>query len=868
MNSVVSAAEVRPFRQTRADAPVWLFTGAVAIAAAAVWALCLGGGVPGESWLPWWGLAAAFYLAEAWPVHLHFRKQAHTLSPNEVGLVLGLFFATPAALLAGQVIGAALALALHRRQKPVKLLFNVVEQALCSGIALLLFRSLAGAGDPRLWAAALVAVTAANIAGVLLVSAVIAAAERTRVVPQLGSTFLISLVGTLTIACLALVGVALVQSRPYALGLLALPAAACGFAFRGYMQQREQREYVDFLYESMRVTQGAPEMGLAVGQLLLAARRLLRAEYSEILLLTRMPEEGVRRSVSGGADDALMRAEGLTPATDDAVRHVSSTDRALLLPRRREPGPLDELLSSRGLRDAVVGALRGDEGVFGLLLVGGRVGDVTTFDENDRTLFETFASHASVLLQNGRLEESLAQVTELQEELRHQAYHDALTGLPNRALFTERVAEAVARHAADETCRAVLFLDLDRFKTVNDSWGHAAGDELLVQVAERIRDATRPHDTPARLGGDEFGVLLEDTDVEGAEHATERILDALDEPFWLSGRETHVRASIGIAVTGEHAATAEELLSNADTSMYVAKEEHRRHATYEPRLHDRLHHRQEVALELERALAGDEIVVHFQPVVSLVDGTLEAFEALARWKHPERGLVSPSEFLSVAEESGLIVEIGAQVLDQALRHARGWRNVTPAAEQLGLWVNLAPNEFANESLVEDLALALARTGFDAQRLTVEITESSVMRDEQNALKAMHRLRELGVALSIDDFGTGYSSLSRLAEFPIQLLKIPKTFVDPLAEAHAETSFIDAILRLASSLGIVTVAEGIEHPAQALRLRSLGGELGQGFLFGEPLTPDAAERFLRRGIGTTGSFDAVWVPEPRVVEHAS
>ena len=836
----------RPTSRLRGPAVVWLLTMAIAAAAGLVWrnGLVLGR-APVGVWLPLWGIALAFYVAEAWPIHVHFRKQAHTLSMTEIGLVFGLFFATPAALFTGQIVGAGLALLVHRRQKPVKLVFNLAEQSLCTGLALLLFRALAGGGGGRLWIAALVAVAVAHLLGVLLVSGAIAAAERTRpAARQLQKTVGLSLVGSFATTCLALVGVALEESRPVGLLFLAFPVGMCLFAFRGYMQQRLQRDYVEFLYESMRAAQGAPEMGLAIGQLLLSAQRLLRADYAELILFTRTAEEPVLCSTSGPAGQTLMRPDALSPATDEAILRVSAAEHAILLPRKRERTDFDGFLAARDLEDGVVGVLRGDDGVFGLLAVGGRVGDVTEFDENDRVLFEMFTSHAGVLLQNGRLEQSLAHVTELQEQLRHQAYHDTLTGLPNRALFTTRVTEAVESAAIDNASRAVLFLDLDDFKFVNDSWGHAAGDEMLMQVAERLRSATRPGDTPARLAGDEFGVLLANASAEDAEHVAERIRAALAEPVWLGGRETSLHASIGIALTGKHAVTAEELLRNADIAMYVAKGDERSHyAIYEPRFHQRLRERQECAAELRRALEHDEIVVHYQPVVSLETGAIEAFEALARWEHPERGLLGPDEFLGVAEESGVIVDLGAAVMRKALRQVKDWQETAPDAAQVGLWVNFAPGELTNERLVEDLAFALSRFRFDPRKLTVEITEGSVMRDEHNGLKAMHHLRDLGVALSIDDFGTGYSSLSRLAEFPIQLLKIPKTFVDPLAGDAADTSFIDAILRLADSLGIDTVAEGIEHAAQARRLRDLGCQLGQGYVFSEPLTAAEAQRLL-------------------------
>ena len=865
---VATAGRALSLRQLRGPAAVWLLTAAMAATAGLVWRedLVLGratGLGDARVWLPWWGIAAAFYVAEAWPVHVHFRKQAHTLSVTEIGLVFGLFFASPAALFAGQIVGAGLALAVNRRQRPVKLAFNLAEQSLCTGLALVVFGALAGGGGGRLWVAALVAVGGAHVVGVVLVSAVIAVAERTRLlVSQVLDTLGLSLAGSLATACLGLVGVSLEESQPLGLLLLAFPVGICVLAFRSYMQQRTQRDYVEFLYESMRAAQGAPEMGLAVGQLLLSARRLLRADYAEIILLTRTADEPVLRSTSDATGQTLMRPDALTPATNDAILSASAAERSILLPRRRDAHALDAFIASRGLADGVVGVLRGDEGVFGLLLVGGRIGDVTEFDENDLVLFETFNSHAGVLLQNGRLEQSLAQVTELQEQLRHQAYHDSLTGLPNRVLFATRVAEAMETAERDKASRAVLFLDLDGFKFVNDSWGHAVGDEMLVRVAERLRAATRPGDTPARLGGDEFAILLANASSEEAEHVAQRIRDALGEPFWLAGRETTAQASIGIALTGEHAATAEELLRNADIAMYVAKSDERsNYAIYEPRFHQRLRERQELAVELRRALDGDEIVVHYQPVVSLESGEVKAFEALVRWEHPERGRIAPDEFLGIAEEAGLIVDLGATVMSQALRQVREWQETIPIAADIGLWVNLAPGEFTNERLVEDLAFALSRARFDPRKLTVEITEGSVMRDEHNGLKAMHRLRDLGVALSIDDFGTGYSSLSRLAQFPIQLLKIPKTFVDPLAGDGADTSFIDAILRLADSLGILTVAEGIETCQQASQLRAVGCELGQGYVFSKALTASDARLFLEEHAKTAGA------PHLRIVASA-
>ena len=840
---------VRRFLLWLGPARVWLFIAAVAALSAEVWAPILAHGGPPAAGdgisIRWWELAAAFYLAEVFVVHMQFRKQAHTLSLTEVGLVLGLFFAAPVDLLAAQVAGAAVALSVHRRQRPVKLAFNLAQMPLCTGIALLVFRSLPhdGPESVQTWGVVLLAVTIAHTVGVGLVSAVIGVAEAKFVAPQLHRTLGVSLVGALATASLGIAAVVLIGDRPPAGLLLVVPALACVAAFRAYMGQREQREHLEFLYESMRETQGAPEFGLAIGQLLIAARRLVRAEYAEIQLLAPKPGEPVLRSISGPAGEALMHPETVAPTDQLAFDRIADARRPLLLGRRRNTHPLDRFLADRGLGDAIVGTLRGEERALGFLIVGNRAGDIGTFTETERELFETFAGHASVLLENSRLEQSLAQVTELQEELRHQAYHDALTGLPNRVLFADQVTETLARESGAAS-HAVLFLDLDHFKNINDSWGHAAGDELLVQVADRLRGQIRPCDVAARLGGDEFALLLEDTDVAEAEDAARRIAARLNTTFSVLGKEAKIHASIGIAVTGPHAGTAEELIRNADTAMYAAKRNgHGRSALYEHALHSRLRQQGRLALELEHAVERRELVAHYQPVVSLVDGSIQAFEALVRWPHPERGLLAPSEFIDTAEESGLMFDVGRCVLAEAFRSAQMWEAMVPDVGDIGIWVNLAPSELTNDRLVEELAIAMRGTGLDPRRITLEITESSMSLDEQGAVRALRRLRELGVRVSIDDFGTGYSSLSRLAELPIDMLKIPKTFIDQLTEDD-DTNVVDAILRLADSLDLVTVAEGIEHVAQAERVRELGCGLGQGYLFSRPLRAGDVVDLLR------------------------
>jgi len=830
----------------RAPRRVWAFNGVLALACVAVWTVALRGTpdapVLGKTpVLQWYWLALAFYLAEVLVVHLQFRKQAHTISLTEIGLTLGLLLAAPSALLIGQLAGTFVALVLNRRRSQLrqlaKFVFNLAELPLCSGVALLVFRALASPTDPapHLWVVVLLACAVAHVVGILLVSAVIAIAEERFQAPQLGRTLLSSTLGALATASLGLAVVELLQARPSAVLLLVVPVLATVAAFRGYMEQREQREHVEFLYESMRATQGAPEFGLAVGQLLVAARRLLRAEYAEILLTPASDGEGPLRSISGTEGELLMHPEErLAPEDAAAFGEVASIGSATLLARRRATHAYDAFLRSRGLEDAIVAPLRGEDRTFGLLVVGERLGDVSTFTEADVELLVTFAGHASILLENGRLEHSLAEVTELKEQLRHQAYHDALTGLPNRLSLLEAVKEEL--HGGPGPT-AVLYLDLDRFKTVNDTWGHSAGDELLTEFSRRLRCATRVQDLAARLGGDEFAVLVREADAETAVGVARRMLEAIDGPYVLSCGHVACHVSVGIAV-GATGTDGEDLIRNADIAMYSVKRLERAYTLYEADLHEQLRVQRQLGLDLEAAIERREIVVHFQPVVRLADGEIEGFEVLARWPHPERGLLSAAEFLPAAEDAGLTIELGRVVLQQALEAARRW------PQRLSIWLNLAAAELANERLVDTLSEALKGYGVEPSRLVIEVTESGVIQGSDTALLAMWRLRELGVSLTIDDFGTGYSSLSRLAEFPIESVKIPKPFVDKLVGDNADEAFVDAILRLGDSLGLAAVAEGIEHVAQAERLKQMGCRFGQGYLFGRPAPAAETERLLR------------------------
>ena len=446
----------------------------------------------------------------------------------------------------------------------------------------------------------------------------------------------------------------------------------------------------------------------------------------------------------------------------------------------------------------------------------------------------------------------------LEGRLAHQAFHDDLTGLANRALFQDRVGHALAanvRNAKDRV--AVIFIDLDDFKTVNDAHGHGIGDEVLVAVARRIEEAVRAGDTCARFGGDEFAILLENLPQPGlAYEVGARILESLRTEIPTGAGAIELNASLGIVFSSENI-DASDLIRNADLAMYQAKGQGKgRFEIFEQGMHDAVLERLALKSDLRRAVEQDEFVPHYQAVIELSTGKVVGAEALARWEHPERGLLQPSSFIELAEETGLIVPLGRNILRRACTDATRWG--TTFGDTPKLSVNLSARQLQHESIVEDVAEILASTGLDPACLTLEITESVLISDPDAAARVLSRLKELGVTLALDDFGTGYSSLSYLGRFPVDVLKIDRSFVAGMAGTAAtadadapgtEAALLEAIVGLGRMLNLSVVAEGIERPDQLARLDELGCGLGQGFLFAKPV-PDA--EFNGKGVPATAN----------------
>jgi diguanylate cyclase (GGDEF)-like protein/PAS domain S-box-containing protein len=439
-----------------------------------------------------------------------------------------------------------------------------------------------------------------------------------------------------------------------------------------------------------------------------------------------------------------------------------------------------------------------------------------------------------------------------EEQLLYGAYHDALTGLPNRARFLERLREALKclpNSREDGLSLAVLFLDLDRFKTINDSLGHLAGDQLLQQVAARLRECLRPADMVSRFGGDEFALLIESLNgEEDARQLAQRIQDALALPFDLRGHEVFISASIGIALAHSEAISPEDLLREADTAMYGAKGQGRaRYQIFGAAMHARAIARLHLENDLRRALERREMRLVYQPIVELPSRRLAGFEALLRWQHPQRGTVGPVEFIPETEENGLIVPLGAWVLAEACRQGRLWRDRFPGRNPF-LGVNISARQFHREGFADDVDSILAETGFPARCLHLELTESTLLDTGEAARSSLQRLREVGARVDIDDFGSGYSSLSYLRRLRLDSLKIDRSFVADLGRGPGGLEIVQAILTLGSSLGLEVIAEGIENEEQLARLLALGCRYGQGFLFSPPLDAEAAAVWIERMAG--------------------
>ena len=500
----------------------------------------------------------------------------------------------------------------------------------------------------------------------------------------------------------------------------------------------------------------------------------------------------------------------------------------------QEPdGDVPEALQAEGARAGIMARVPLRTGTWGVL--GAYVREPRAFHADEVDFLVAVANVVSSAVERSRAD----------AEIRHRALHDPLTGLPNRALALDRLESALARRARDVRPVGVLLIDLDHFKMVNDSLGHSTGDELLVALAPRLRDAVRPGDTVARLGGDEFLIVCDRLDdARAAITVAERVAQAVARPIPLSAGEQFVSASIGIALADTADADPAALIRDADVAMYRAKERGRgRYELFDDKLRQRVLGRMRTEHELRRAIDDGELRVFYQPVVDVASGTITAVEALVRWEHPERGLLEPLDFISVAEDSGLIAAIGDRVLALACRDAAGWQRRFRRDDPVTLCVNVSPRELANPAFPARVAEAMDRHELAAGSLALEITENVLMDDAHAPVTMLTSLRDYGLRLVLDDFGTGYSSLAYLKRFPLDVLKIDRSFVAGLDASEDDAAIVAAVVQLARTLGLGVVAEGVERPQQLDHLRALGCDRVQGWLTGRPMPADELEALM-------------------------
>ena len=807
-----------------------------------------------DSPLAWWGLLIGFYVAEWLVVSLNFGGRAHTFTMGAVPLVIGLFALAPVELLAALAMAAVVFVGSKRREPLVMVVLLVGRRLLEASMAIAVVAFAGIPADPfgsTGWLVALAAAVAAYMVGHALFSLSGSiqglAASLSESLEAYGFGGFVTVVN----AALGVLIAEAIFSAPRVAFVAIIPGLALYAGFRAYAGSRLERIRLRSLYDATRDLHASPQLEESLVSAAAHAREMFDSEFCEIVLELGGERNGFRTIV--GPDD---HQQAMDPADLDRWRLVWNQAK-----EDGSPFVIDRsgsMASSAGDRRlpivaAMVAPIRVGESHVGIVVVANPRHDSALFSPSDLKLLGALAEQVGVAVDNGQLEDSLAELTELKAELQHQALHDSLTGLANRSLFGENVFHALQMTRRTGSDVAVLFMDLDDFKEINDSLGHGAGDELLLAASNLLRAECRPEDTIARLGGDEFGVLLEDVaGVHEATEAAQRILSAFGSPLRISGRDVQADVSIGIAF-GRYGDTSNQVLRNADAAMYAAKSDGKgTFRVFESSMHAEVVAQLKLRQDLEAAIARQELRLLYQPIVNLADGTLRGFEALVRWQHSLKGWQNPASFIPFAEETGLIHDIGRWVLWEAARRCRDWVEVlNPEPGEFKVTVNLSARQLDDASIVDEVQRVLTEMAFDPSFLVLEITETAMM----NAAPArLDDLRNLGCPLAIDDFGTGYSSLASLHKLSLDVLKIDQVFVQGLTDEDGASPFVGTMVGLGQALGLQTIVEGIETKEQLSKLRELGCDTGQGFYFAKPLPLSQAQALVERQAEGAVIFD--------------
>ncbi|WP_338012117.1 putative bifunctional diguanylate cyclase/phosphodiesterase [Actinoplanes friuliensis] len=796
-----------------------MLTVAMGVASAAVAFLLAGQGFFAFALNPGWlaGLAVLFFVTEGLTVHVRVRRGAHGINVSEIPMVGGLLAFDPVTVIVVRALAGGAGILVLRRQRGQKLAFNVALLAVQASVGGLVFHTIAPRAlgttvhglDPRDWLATYAAMISADVVAAVLLTAVIAVhddpGEWRRLPAALRSTWVV--VVTTTVAMISFLAV--VEAR-WALALVGIVIVVLFLAYRAYVALGDGNAEVEQLYAFTRALDGARGIDELVEVVLDQARDVLRAGTAELV-------------VAHGTELRHTRLDGLSGRVTATLGRDDDWLRPALL-----GSPVLRPEEAGGEAMAVPVAFGGTRGV---LVVTDSLADAGGFSEAKLRLFEALANHAGAALGRADLVDRLRREA---TEKEHLALHDTLSGLPNRRYFHELLDAELATAREQGTGVAVLVLDLDRFKEINDALGHETGDALLREVGERLRGHLDGRGRVARLGGDEFAVLLAtDGTAEAALAVAAQVAEVVERPILLGPLTLAARASVGVASAPLHGDDSQTLTRHADVAMYAAKDSNGLRL-YDSELDTNSPERLALIADLRRAVERRELEVAYQPKVDPRTGQVVGAEALARWRHPERGPIPPDVFIPLAEHSGLVWPLTLHVLELALRRRADWAR---AGHDLHVAVNLSPNSLLDAALPELVARLLAETGNPAHALTLEITESTILADPAGSRATLDRLHALGVQLSIDDFGTGYSSLGRLRELPIHEVKIDKSFVQRMAVDHRDRAVVRSAVQLGHALDMRVVAEGVEDADTYAYLADEGCDVVQGYLLSRPLPPE-------------------------------
>ncbi|HEX7169169.1 MAG TPA: EAL domain-containing protein [Acidimicrobiales bacterium] len=807
-------------------------------------ALALGSAAPGalNDALPdVWKLALTaglFYAGERAMFHIRFGRDGQSFNWAETALVVGLFLVPSVWLRLLAPVGVGLVHLLRGRER-VKIAFNALSCATGVLLAQGIMHVLGQADRLELAPVSVAAVALASFVFFLwngiTVSLALAFSQGLRFRDVHGRAFVLNVLVWVGNTALGILVVALATEQPGMLWLLPVILGLLYLAYRSYLQAMQERDTWQLLQQASRELLQV-DQGRLAEVVVERAIRLFGAELADLLLVDSEPGTTVRvarRWASGQVD--WFDGEPFDVAGSIWGRVLADREPFELVARTAAAPHRDDL-ESLNLSMCLVAPLLVQDRCIGALRLG--FGERTKVRTRDRQVFETFANNVSAAVHNARLF----------DEMRTMALHDPLTGLPNRTLLLDRLEQAQHRARRRGGAHlAVLFLDLDQFKVVNDSLGHDVGDRLLVAAARRITTVLRPGDTATRFGGDEFVVVCED--VDDGEHAleiAERLSSVLRAPFTLGDQEVFVTVSIGVALaTGADAEDPSALLRDADAAMYRAKDRGRaRCEIFDQGMRAVVVARLETESDLRRAVERGELRLHYQPTFSITTQEVVGAEALVRWAHPERGLLGPAEFVPLAEETGLIGSVGGWVLEEACRQLATWAarpHFLP--EDFTLALNLSAHQISDRRLVDIVTAAIDRHQVNPRQLCLEITESALLDNVEGALETLHRLRTTGVRLALDDFGTGYSSLSYLHQLPVDIVKIDRSFIARIGSTARDRAVLGGMLDLAHALDLTVVAEGVETPAQLAELQALECDVAQGWYFAQPQAASEVESAL-------------------------